>query len=190
MTVIDDHLAGFDAAQATALRATVDVIRRALPGAVEVISYGMPTFKVDGPSGVAVIGLDGFTAHNSLFPYSRAVRGDFADALSGYAQTTGSIHFDRDRPFPAPLLKRILTARIAEINAGYPKKSGEHREFYDNGFLKSAGRITGGEPTGAWRWYRRDGTPLRSGSFRAGVQTGEWTTYDRSGAPHRVTRFG
>jgi len=190
MTVIDDHLARFDDAQQGALLATVTTIRRALPGATEVISYGMPTFKVDGPKGIAAIGLDGFTQHNSLFPYSGLVLRQLADDLARYEGTKGSIHFDRDRPFPAPLLKRILTVRMTEINAGYPTKSGVSKEFYTNGFLKASGKIKDGEMHGAWRWFRRDGTVMRSGSFRAGVQVGEWVTYDTLGNPHKVTRFG
>lgn len=189
MTIIDDHLATFDDAQRSALEATVATIRSALPGAVEVISYGMPTFKVGGPSGVAVIGLDGFTAHNSLFPYSGSVPTAFAAELAGRVQTKGSIHFERDRAFPAPLLKRILKARIAEINSGFPTKAGVSREFYDNGFLKSAGKVKAGEMNGAWQWFRRDGSVLRTGSFRAGEQVGTWTTYDRAGEPHKVTTF-
>lgn len=183
---IDTHLDRFPDAQRSALAAACDTIRATLPGAEEVISYGMPTFKVDG---VAVIGLDGFARHNSLFPYSSGVLADFADELAGYVQTKGSVHFDRDRRFPAPLLKRILRTRIREINAGYPKKSGEFKEFYDNGCLKATGRMKGDDLHGSWRWFRRDGTIMRSGSFRAGVQVGTWTTYDRAGAPHRVTEL-
>jgi uncharacterized protein YdhG (YjbR/CyaY superfamily) len=189
MTVIDDHFTRFDDVQQAALLGTAATIGRTLPGAVEVISYGMPTFKIDGPTGIAVIGLDGFARHNSLFPYSGRVLSELADDLARYEGTKGSIHFDRDHPFPAALLKRILRLRIAEINAGFPKKSGEFREFYDNGFLKASGKVKDGEMHGAWRWFRRDGTIKRSGSFRAGVQTGEWTTYGTDGAPHKVTRF-
>lgn len=187
---IDEHLARFGDAQRSALSRTCDVIRAALPGAVEVISYGMPTFKVGGEKGVAVMGIEGFAAHNSLFPYSGVVPGEFADQLAGYVQTKGSIHFDRDRPFPAPLLKRILKTRIQEINATFPKKGGEMREYYDNGHLKLVGKMSGDVMSGAWRWYRRDGTIMRSGSFRRGERVGEWATYDATGATHKVTRLG
>lgn len=186
MSVIDDHLRRFAPAQRAALADVCGTIRAALPGAEETISYGMPTFKV---AGVAVIGLDGFTQHNSLFPYSGGVLSDFASALEKYPQTKGSIHFPIDRAFPAPLLRRILKTRIREINAGYPKKSGEMREFYDNGHLKLSGRMSGDTMTGAWSWFRRDGSVMRTGSFRAGRQVGEWVTYDRAGAAHRVTRY-
>jgi uncharacterized protein YdhG (YjbR/CyaY superfamily) len=190
VSVIDDHFARFDDVQRPALLATATTIRTALPGATEVISYGMPTFKIGGEKGVAVIGLDGFRHHNSLFPYSGLVLSEFADDLARYTGTKGSIHFERDRPFPAPLLKRILKTRIREINAGYPKPSGEAREFYDNGVVKASGKVKDGQLHGAWRWFRRDGTLLRSGAFRAGTQVGEWTTYDRAGDPHTVTRLG
>ena len=140
MSVIDDHLARFSGDQLAALAATVATIRRALPGAVEVISYGMPTFKAGDAKGPAVIGLDGFTRHNSLFPYSGSVAREFADDLAGYEQTKGSIHFAVDRRFPAGLLRRMLRARIREINASYPKASGEFREFTLTGALRRSNR--------------------------------------------------
>lgn len=141
MSPIDAHLARFTGDQLVALTATTETIRRALPGAAEVISYGMPTFKVGGESGIAVVGLDGFSRHNSLFPYSGSIPSDFADELAGYEQTKGSIHFAVDRPFPAMLLRRILKARIREINASYPKPNGEFREYTSTGALRRKGRV-------------------------------------------------
>lgn len=140
MSPVDEHLARFTGDQLAALTATVATIRRALPGAVEVISYGMPTFKAGDATGPAVIGLDGFARHNSLFPYSGSITREFADELGRYEQTKGSIHFPLDRPFPATLLKRILKARIREINASYPKANGEFREYSLSGALLSSGR--------------------------------------------------
>jgi antitoxin component YwqK of YwqJK toxin-antitoxin module len=84
----------------------------------------------------------------------------------------------------------VARARIEEINASHPKASGVTKEFYDNGFLKHRGRIKNGEMHGAWEFFRRDGSPLRSGRFDRGDQVGLWTTFDRTGAPHRVTDFG
>jgi uncharacterized protein YdhG (YjbR/CyaY superfamily) len=189
VTVIDEHLEQFDDPQRAALAATVATIRKALPGAVEVISYGMPTFKLEDASGPAVVGLDGFAKHNSLFPYSGRVLEQFATELGDRIRAKGTIGFDRDRAFPAPLLKRILAARIEEVNGGYPKSSGQMREFYDNGTLKLRGRMKADRMHGKWEWFRRDGTILRSGSFRDGEQTGEWVTYDRAGLPHKTTHF-
>ncbi|MGQ3353921.1 MAG: toxin-antitoxin system YwqK family antitoxin [Phreatobacter sp.] len=58
-----------------------------------------------------------------------------------------------------------------------------------DGSLWARGQTAGGEPTGYWEWFRKDGTKLRSGSFDKGVQVGEWTTYDASGHAHRTTWF-
>ncbi len=183
---IDAHLARFDDPQRAALEATCNTIRRVLPGAAEVISYGMPTFKIGG---VAVVGVDGFTDHNSLFPYSGSVIETFRAELPEYVAAKGTLHFPRDRAFPAGPLKRVLATRIREINASYPKRSGEAREFYANGRLKSTGRIKDDKMHGAWQFFRRDGTRMRSGSFDRGTRVGTWTTYDATGEPHRVTTF-
>ena len=85
--------------------------------------------------GDAVVGLDGFTRHNSLFPYSGGVLALLADELADYGQTKGSLHFALDRPLPTTLLKRILRVRIDEINASYPKKNGTFRKYARNGSL-------------------------------------------------------
>ena len=139
--------------------------------------------------GVSIVGLDGFTRHNSLFPYSGGITWLLRQELADYQQTKGSIHFPPDEPFPNALLRRILRARIEEINAGYPRRSGEAKAFYDNGHLKSAGRYKDGHLHGAWRWFRRDGSLMRTGSFRLGTRIGEWTTYDRAGNAVKVTQM-
>jgi uncharacterized protein YdhG (YjbR/CyaY superfamily) len=183
---VDAHLATFPQAQRAALERTRATIAAALPGAEQVISYGMPTFKVEG---VAVVGFEGFKAHNSLFPYSGSVIELLASEIPDQVTSKGTVQFPPDTPFPAPLLKRILQVRIAEINASYPKRSGEVKAFYDNGRLKLSGRMRDGQMHGTWRWFRRDGSLMRTGSFRLGEQTGAWTTFDRSGSPVRTTTF-
>ena len=55
-------------------------------------------------------------------------------------------------------------------------------ERYDNGTVKLRGAHLDGEMHGAWAFYRRDGSLMRSGSFDRGRQVGVWTTYDRTGA--------
>jgi antitoxin component YwqK of YwqJK toxin-antitoxin module len=43
---------------------------------------------------------------------------------------------------------------------------------------------------GSWKFYRKDGSLMRSGKFNLGKQIGIWTTYDRSGDPLKETDFG
>jgi antitoxin component YwqK of YwqJK toxin-antitoxin module len=57
----------------------------------------------------------------------------------------------------------------------------ESTERYDNGNLKLSGFLVDGEMHGAWSFYRRDGSLMRSGSFDRGRQVGVWRTHDRAG---------
>jgi hypothetical protein len=146
----------------------------------------MPSYRIDGE---LVLSFSGFAGHNSLFPGAGVVKA-MSTALPEYKTTKGTIHLSRDTSPPLAVLRTVVRARIDEINASYPKASGVTKEFYDNGFLKHRGRIKNGEMYGAWEFFRRDGSPLRSGRFDRGDQVGLWTTFDRAGAPHRVTDFG
>lgn len=181
---IDEHLATFPVPQRRALEKTRATILAALPGVEQTFSYSMPTFKADG---IPVVGFEGFKRHNSLFPYSGSLVQLVADEAPDFPASKGTIRFPMDTPFPPALLKRLLRLRIAEINDSFPRRSGDNRQFYDNGRLKYSGKVKDGEFHGAWSWYRRDGSLMRTGRFAAGRQVGEWTTYDRSGHPVRTT---
>lgn len=185
--LIAAHLAGFPTGQRAALARVRETVRTALPQGVECLAWGMPSIRIDG---VAVVCYEGFRQHNSLFPMSGSVIEGLGDALSTFEVTKGTIHFPLERAFPSPLLRRVIALRIDDINAGYPKKSGEMKHFYANGVLQSRGRMKGGELHGAWEWFRKDGSLMRSGSFKDGVQIGDWTTYDRNGRLVKVTSFG
>lgn len=50
---------------------------------------------------------------------------------------------------------------------------------YDNGNLRYTGWLLDGEMHGAWSFYRKDGSLMRSGSFDRGRQTGVWKTVAR-----------
>jgi antitoxin component YwqK of YwqJK toxin-antitoxin module len=63
-------------------------------------------------------------------------------------------------------------------------------ETYASGAQKFSGFRLDGELHGTWRWYRTDGSLMRTGAFDRGKQVGTWQTFDRSGRLVRETRFG
>ena len=132
-SAVDIHFRKFSGKQRRALESVRTTILDSLPGATEVIKYGIPTYVIEG---VAVIGIDGYKNHNSLFPYGSAINSIFNKELSNFVTTKGSIHFSKERPFPKTLLKKIIRERIKLINASYPKRNGEYLQFYLNGELK------------------------------------------------------
>lgn len=60
---------------------------------------------------------------------------------------------------------------------------------YTNGRIKHEGWYLDGDLHGTWKWYRTDGTLMRSGEFHRGRQVGVWRTFDRTGRLVKQTTF-
>jgi len=91
-------------------------IRSAAPvETTEVISYGIPAFKIDGPKYKGMLmWYAAFSDHCSLFPTASVIR-RFKEDLKDYKLSKGTIHFAVNKPLPAALLKKIVKARLAEM---------------------------------------------------------------------------
>jgi uncharacterized protein YdhG (YjbR/CyaY superfamily) len=89
------------------------MIRAAAPkGATEGISYGVPAFKYKKP----LAAYAAFKDHCSLFPMSGAVVEAMKDDLKDYVTSKGAIQFPLEKPLPMALVKKIVKARLAEID--------------------------------------------------------------------------
>ena len=97
-------------------RSTLETLRRTIlevvPQAEQVISYGVPAFRVAGKT---VAGFAAFKDHLSYLPFSGSVLAQLADELDGYTMTKSSLHFPVDRPLPKRLVKQLIAVRLAEI---------------------------------------------------------------------------
>ena len=60
---------------------------------------------------------------------------------------------------------------------------------YDNGKVRFRGANLDGKMHGPWKFFRRDGSLMRSGRFDRGTQVGVWRTYDRDGKVVKETKF-
>ncbi|HLG11250.1 MAG TPA: DUF1801 domain-containing protein [Dehalococcoidia bacterium] len=108
---VEAYLAALPAEQQAALQKLGDVIEAVVPGAIEVISYGVPTFKFQGRS---LVSLGAAKNHCSFFVQSPAVMEAFADDLGGYDTAKGTIRFQPAEPLPEELVRRLVRARIEE----------------------------------------------------------------------------
>jgi len=183
-TSIEKRLRSFPDPQRNALLGLWAILRDLVPDAEEAIAYGMPTLQVRGKN---VVHLDGFAAHNGLFPSSGRILGSIGPIPSWCRTTRGGIAFPVDRMPPRPLIRRIVAARMVELGAA---RNGLRLDFARNGRLRAEGPVRDGELHGSWRWYRADGSLMRTGRFTHGRQTGTWTTYDRGGAEVSRARLG
>lgn len=62
-------------------------------------------------------------------------------------------------------------------------------DHYDNGKARFRGTNLDGNMHGPWKFFRRDGSLMRSGSFERGKQIGVWRTYDKTGKVVKETDF-
>jgi uncharacterized protein YdhG (YjbR/CyaY superfamily) len=112
---IDAYLATLDPDQRAALGALRRQILQVVPDAEEVISYGMPGFKVRGKT---VAGFAAFKNHLSYLPHSGSVLAALVEDLAAYEKTQGSLHFSAEEGLPDGLVRKLVETRLRE--AGLP----------------------------------------------------------------------
>jgi uncharacterized protein YdhG (YjbR/CyaY superfamily) len=87
-------------------------LRKAVPGAEEVISYQIPAYKLHGR---VVVFFAGWKEHWALYPASGTAVAAFKDELSAYVVSKGTIRFPLSQPVPMKLIERIAKFRAKEV---------------------------------------------------------------------------
>src|SRR2546422_4247731 len=110
---IDEYLARVsEPARSTMNKIRATIRSAAPPEAAETISYGMPAFKYKG----VLAWFAAFAKHCSLFPTASVIE-TFKSELKGFATSKGTIQFPTDKPLPAALVKKMVKARVAQIES-------------------------------------------------------------------------
>jgi len=84
-------------------------IRKAAPDAEEVISYGMPGYKLNG----MLVWFAGYAKHIGFYPKISGIDA-FKKELSKYKGAKGSVQFPIDEPMPLGLITKITKFRAKE----------------------------------------------------------------------------
>ena len=113
-TEVDAYLNALDEPKRSTLQTLRSTILEIVPEAEEVISYRVPAFRLRGK---IVAGFAAFKDHLSYLPFSGSVLSQFAGELGDYAMTKSSLHFPIDRPLPKPLVRKLISVRMAEVRS-------------------------------------------------------------------------
>ena len=108
---VDAYLRGIEEPKRTTLEALRRTILEIVPNAQQVISYGLPAFRVEGK---IVPGFGAFQSHLSYLPFSGSVLSSIARDLEGYTMTKSALHFAVDRPLPKNLVRKLIDVRLAQ----------------------------------------------------------------------------
>ena len=110
---VDEYLAGVPEPARSTLNKMRAAIRSTVPPeATETISYGMPAFKHKG----VLVWFAAFSNHCSLFPTAAVIEA-FKNELKSFSTSKGTIHFPTDKPLPTALVKKLVKARVAQIDS-------------------------------------------------------------------------
>jgi uncharacterized protein YdhG (YjbR/CyaY superfamily) len=110
---VDEYLDRLPAIQRAALQKLRQTILSAALGAEECISYQMPAIRYNGK---VLVWFGAAAKHCAFYPGASPIRA-FAEDLTAYSTSRGTIRFQPEKPLPAALIKKLVKARIAEQTA-------------------------------------------------------------------------
>ena len=109
-TTIDEYISTFPDNTQAILEKVRQAIHKAAPDAVETMSYGMPTFDLNGKH---LVFFAGWKHHISLYPLPAGDEA-FQQKISQYKRAKGTIQFPLDKPLPYDLVEKIVTLLMKE----------------------------------------------------------------------------
>ena len=112
---IIEYIDGYDGDVRHRLLTVYQLIRSAVPnGAVESISWRMPTFKLGTEP---LFFFTGTKRHIGFYPTSDAIA-HFSTELAPYGTTEHAIQLRHDAPLPTELLREIIAWRLQQLPSG------------------------------------------------------------------------
>ena len=108
---IDEYIETFTKDVQSILEKTRETIRKAAPGAVEAISYQIPTFKLNDKN---LVHFAAFKNHIGFYPTPSGIE-SFRDSIGKYKYSKGSVQFPLSEQVPLGLIGEIVKFRVAEV---------------------------------------------------------------------------
>jgi uncharacterized protein YdhG (YjbR/CyaY superfamily) len=105
----DDYIGSFPAPVRKMLKELRKAIREQAPLATEKMSYGIPTFFLNGN----LVHFAAYEKHIGFYPASSGIR-EFKEKLSKFEHSKGAVRFPIDEPLPVRLIQQMVKFRVRE----------------------------------------------------------------------------
>jgi uncharacterized protein YdhG (YjbR/CyaY superfamily) len=106
---IDEYIETFEPEIQKTLNEIRTFIKTIAPQASEKISYGMPTFYLNGN----LVHFAAFKDHYGFFPSPSGID-EFEKELAPYRTGKGTLQFPLDKPIPWKIIKKVVQFRVKE----------------------------------------------------------------------------
>ena len=111
---VDEYIAGFPPETRKLLEELRALVQATAPEVTERISYGIPTFDLDGRY---LVYIAGFKKHVSLYPVTADLTAALGEEVAPYKKGKGTVQFPLGQPLPTGLIRRIVQLRVAKRRA-------------------------------------------------------------------------
>ncbi len=108
---VDEYIKSFPENIQEKLKEIRNLVKKIAPNTTETISYGMPTFKLNGKN---LVHFAGYKSHIGFYPTPSALT-NFEKELSNYKTSKGTAQFKLDEDLPAKLIEKMVQFRIKEL---------------------------------------------------------------------------
>lgn len=107
---VEEYIKDLPKEAAARIRVIRKLAKKVAPQADEVISYNIPTLKIDGKY---VVYFAGFEKHVSIYPYSESMGLTTAE-IKKYRKGKGTLQFKNDEKLPLILIQKIVKNKVKE----------------------------------------------------------------------------
>ena len=105
---VDEYIAQFPLETQAVLNEIRAIIRKAAPKATEIISYGMPAYKMNH----VLVYFAAYKKHIGFYPTGKGIEA-FKEEFGDFKWSKGAVQFPLDKPLPHKLITRIVTYKIS-----------------------------------------------------------------------------
>jgi len=114
LSSIDEYINEFPTDMQKTLQGIRNTIHSEAPHAEEAISYGMPTFKLNG---INMIHFAAFKNHIGIYPTSSNLEAHIPE-VAKYRTGKGTLQFPLGTKIPMDMIRKITQIRVKEIHSG------------------------------------------------------------------------